>query len=573
MLVKLSVKNFALISQLELEFGKELNILSGETGAGKSIIVDCIMLLAGGRYDKTMLRFGENSGYVEGVFTVPENISPSLSDFLSEEDEEIIIFRRFNSDGKNEIKINGRSATVSMLKAISASLIDICGQNEHQSLANVANHIKIVDYYARHNISELLKNIGENYAKLRDVNSKLEEIGDAKSRARNLDVYKFQLNEIDKAKLKKGEEEELTSMRKRYLGAEKIASALSDAVSYLSDYSEGLSAQELLEDAERNLSSLSGYDSRYAEWADRIKSVAIEVEDLSESISDELSSLEFSPEELDALEKRLDTVRNITRKYGDYDSAMSFRAELVKKIDEIENAEDYYLKLSKDKTELLKLLYEDCLALSKTRQKAAKELETSVVKELSELGMAESVFEVKFEPLPDLSSCENFISASGMDKVEFYLSPNAGQPLKPLVKIISGGELSRLMLALKVVSSSVDDTPTVIFDEIDTGISGKIGAEIAKKLARLALKHQLLCVTHLPQIASMADTHYFIDKYTEGGQTFTRLTLLDENASIEEVSRLSGAKDISTEAFKNAAQMKKWSDNYKLSIKNEANSD
>lgn len=569
MLIKLTVKNFALISKLELEFGKELNILSGETGAGKSIIVDCIMLLAGGRYDKTMLRFGESSGFVEGVFSVPEKISAALKDFISDDDEEIIIFRRFNSDGKNEIKINGRSATVAMLKDISSGLIDICGQNEHQSLANVTNHIKIVDYYARHSTSELLKNISVNYIKLREVNSKLEEIGDAKSRARNLDVYKFQLEEIDRAKLKPGEEEELSSARKRCLGAEKIASALSEAAGFLSDYSDGMSMEELLEDAERKLSSVAGYDPRYSEWADRIKSVAIEVEDLAESITDELSSLDFAPDELDALEKRLDTVRNITRKYGDYDSAMSFRAELVKKIDEIENAEDYYVKLTKEKSVLVKKLFGDSVLLSEERRKAAKKLEISVVKELSELGMANSVFEVRFDPLPDPASCEPLISPTGMDRVEFYLSPNAGQPLKPLVKIISGGELSRLMLALKVVSSSVDDTPTVIFDEIDTGISGKIGTEIAKKLARLALRHQLLCVTHLPQIAAMADTHYFIDKFTEDGQTYTRLTLLDENASIEEVSRLSGAKDISSEAFKNAAQMKKWSDDYKASIRGE----
>lgn len=569
MLIKLTVKNFALISKLELEFGKELNILSGETGAGKSIIVDCIMLLAGGRYDKTMLRFGESSGFVEGVFSVPEKISAALKDFISDDDEEIIIFRRFNSDGKNEIKINGRSATVAMLKEISSGLIDICGQNEHQSLANVTNHIKIVDYYARHNTSELLKNISENYIKLREVNSKLEEIGDAKSRARNLDVYKFQLEEIDRAKLKPGEEEKLSSARKRCLGAEKIASALSEAAGFLSDYSDGMSMEELLDDAERKLSSVAGYDPRYSEWADRIKSVAIEVEDLAESITDELSSLDFAPDELDALEKRLDTVRNITRKYGDYDSAMSFRAELVKKIDEIENAEDYYIKLTKEKSVLVKKLFGDSVLLSEERRKAAKKLEISVVKELSELGMANSVFEVRFDPLPDPASCEPLISPTGMDRVEFYLSPNAGQPLKPLVKIISGGELSRLMLALKVVSSSVDDTPTVIFDEIDTGISGKIGTEIAKKLARLAIRHQLLCVTHLPQIAAMADTHYFIDKFTEDGQTYTRLTLLDENASIEEVSRLSGAKDISSEAFKNAAQMKKWSDDYKASIRGE----
>lgn len=566
MLAKLTVKNFALVSNLELEFGERLNILSGETGAGKSIIVDSITLLVGGRYDKTMLRFGENSGFVEGVFTVTDKTRAVFSDYLDDGDEDVIILRKFNADGKNEIRINGRSATLSMLKSLGGSIVDICGQNEHQSLANVGNHIKVVDFYARKEIDALKTAVAGKYAELKEIEKQCDEIGDAKSRARNLDVYKFQLDEIKKAALKEGEEEELTAKRKRFLGAEKIASMLSEVSSLLSDGEDYSPAVGLVSDARNALSSVSSYDEKYAEWADRLHSVEVELEDIADSVSEELDSLDFSQGDLDKIEKRLETIRNITRKYGDYAAVESFKAELEKRIDETENADEYYEKLAKRKNVLLKELYDDCVKLSDERRKSAIELEKSIVKELGELGMENSVFKVEFEPLPDISECGGRLSANGMDSVEFYLSPNAGQPLKPLVKIISGGELSRLMLALKVVSSGIDETPIVIFDEIDTGISGKVGQEIAKKLARLSVDRQLLCVTHLPQIASMADDHYFIDKFTTDGKTFTRVTKLDESATIDEIARLSGGKDISSGATENASQMKKWSNDYKRSL-------
>lgn len=566
MLAKLTVKNFALVSSLELEFGERLNILSGETGAGKSIIVDSITMLVGGRYDKTMLRFGESSGYVEGVFTVTDRVRKAVSDYLDDGDDEIIVLRKFNSDGKNEIRINGRSATLGMLKSIGAALVDICGQNEHQSLANVGNHIKVVDFYARREIDELKSRVAAKYAELKDVQRQCDDIGDAKSRARNLDVYKFQLEEIKKAALKDGEEEELTAKRKRFLGAERIATALSEVMAALSESENGLSATELVSDAKNELASVASYDDRYSEWNDRLHSVEVELEDIADSVSEELDSLDFSQSDLDKIEKRLDVIRNVTRKYGDYAAVVEFKKELEKRIDETENADGYYEKLSKRKAELLKELYADCSQLSAARKKAAVELQRSVENELSELGMENSSFVVVFDDLPKIEDCESRLSANGMDSIEFYLSPNEGQPLKPLVKIISGGELSRLMLALKVVSSGIDETPTVIFDEIDTGISGKVGQEIAKKLARLSRDRQLLCVTHLPQIASMADNHYFIDKYAADGKTYTRVAALDKNAQIDEIARLSGGKDISSGAIENAGQMKKWSDEYKNSL-------
>lgn len=566
MLTRLTVKNFALISSLELDFSNNLNILSGETGAGKSIIVDCIMLLRGGRYDKSMLRYGESSGFVEGVFSLDSYNKELFADYIDEDDDQIIITRKFSADGRNDVRINGRSATISMLKQISCDLIDVCGQNEHQTLANVSNHIKIVDYYARHSTDKILERLAIKYAELKEINTKLSEIGNAATRARNLDLYKFQLDEINAAKLVKGEEDELTALRKRYLGAERICTALSSVLSFLSENDDERIALDLLYDAKSEMDSIVSYDKSYLSLSERINAAIIELEDIAETVSDELSTFDFSHGELEETEKRLNEIRNIFRKYGDYESVMAYKTELETKIDEIENADSFYDKLLTSKAECLKSAYTLAVELSDARRDAAAKLETLVMNELNELGMEQAVFSVSFSDIPKLSECEHSLSANGFDKVEFYLCANAGQPLQPLVKIISGGELSRLMLALKVVSSNIDETPTVIFDEIDTGISGKVGQEIAKKLARLSKSKQLLCVTHLPQIASMADTHFFISKSISDMKTFTDVKLLSDEEQVDEIARLSGGKDISSEAESNALLMKKWSVEYKKSL-------
>ncbi len=561
MLQRLTIKNFALISKLDIDFCNQLNVLSGETGAGKSIIVDCIMLLCGARYDKTMLRFGETQGFVEGVFVVPASRIDDYAEYLDEGEDVLIVNRKFTVEGRNEIRINGRTVTLSMLKGLIGELIDICGQNEHQSLANIANHIKIIDYYVRHSTVDLFEKISTNYAILREVLKKLEDIGDAKSRAVNIDIYKYQLDEIVKAKIKEDEEEELLSLRKRMLGAEKICSALSSGVALL--YDDELNAIDQIKSVASKLSAISQYDEKYIEWSDRLKSASAELVDIAESVRDELDNFEFSANDLDKIEGRLETIKRIKRKYGTFSDIEKLKIDLREKIDAIENADALYEKLLKEKESCLDLLYADCVKLSSVRKQGAVQLKQLVETELSDLGMENSVFEVKFEDLPSRSECEKYVSQRGFDVVEFYLSPNVGQPVKPLVKIISGGELSRLMLALKVVSSAVDETPTVIFDEIDTGISGRVGQEIAKKLAKLSRGKQLLCVTHLPQIASMADNHYFINKKVENGQTYTVVSLLTLQESIDEIARLSGGKDIAGASIENATQMKAWSDEYK----------
>lgn len=448
MIRSLTVKNFALASSLSLEFGEKLNILSGETGAGKSILIDCIMLLTGGKYDKTMLRYGTESGFVEGVFSLNDNEKTAFADYLDEGDDEIIITRRFNADGRNDIKLNGRTLTLSQLKRLGTTLVDVCGQNEHQSLAIVANHIKTVDYFARKSVTEPLGKLAAAVGEYREVVRDLDSIGDAAKRERDLDVYKFRLAEIDKANVKEGEEEELVSARKKLLSAEKVRSALSDSVNALGE-DEGGNVAELLSRALRSLQSVSQYDEKYAVWAERIRSVAVEADDILSEIEDETDSLDFSDDSLDKIEKRLEIVRNITRKYGDVKAVTAFRADLLQKIDDIENADEKYEKLVKRKSELLKTVYSLSKEISSARKAAAEKMEKSVMAELGELGMPQAVFKVVFSEFPIEENCEKFVSPKGMDEAEFYLGPNLGQPLKPLVKIISAANSRALCLRLK----------------------------------------------------------------------------------------------------------------------------
>lgn len=564
MLQKLTIKNFALLPYLELELGENLNILSGETGAGKSIIVDCIMLLMGGRYDKTMLRYGESFGYVEGVFSVADSVRDAFAEYLEGDDDCLIVRRRFTAEGKNEIRINGNTATVSMLKTASGALVDVCGQNEHQSLSAVSNHIKIIDFFARDKMQKVANDLEAKYAALRQVRQKINELGDSNRRLRDLDTYKYRLAEIEDVDVKEGEEEELLAKRKRLAGAEKIASSLSAVKEILS--SAEPSAVELLTEAREALSKVSEYDERYVEWEERVRAAIIELDDIADDVASEFEELDFSPDEYDKLERRLSDVRQLTKKYGGYAGIEAAKIEYQKYIDEAENADAIYDALMREHSVLLRESYALAVELSEIRKQAAAELKKAVEKELAELNMENSVFEARFEELPTFDDCESRLMENGMDRAEFYLSPNVGQPLKPLVKIISGGELSRLMLALRVLLSKIDSTPTVVFDEIDAGISGKVGQEIAKKLARLSRDKQLLCVTHLPQIASMADEHFFIDKYVADGQTYTRVVRLSRERQIEEIARLSGAQNISEHSGENAKQMKIWSDEYKNSL-------
>lgn len=563
MIRSLHIKNFALISSLNIEFDSGLNVLSGETGAGKSIIVDSLTLLLGGRYDKTFLRYGEKSGFVEGVFDC-DKVKDEMAELGLDEDDTLIVTRNFNAEGRNDIRINGRSVTLSMLRKITPKLIDICGQNEHQSLSNIDNHIKVLDYYVRHNTAKPMENLEILCQKLKEINKFLDYVGDEKDREKNIDFLKFQIEEIEKAGVKDNEEDDLVSLRKKYLSAETVCEGLKITAGALTEDDEA-NVSQLLYEAIKALRKIEKYGEEYAELLQRLNDLSIEIEDISETAKSELDSMDFSDEDLDKLEKRLEIVRTISRKYGSGKALKDNLSAMKNKLNELENADELFAKQSKEKQKKISEIYKISSAISDFRKKGAVELKKFIEEELSTLGM-QAEFEIKFSDFPAIDSCEKFISPSGMDSAEFYLSPNVGQPLNPLVKIISGGELSRLMLALKVVSSNFDGTPTMIFDEIDTGISGKIGLEVAKKLAVLSKRHQLLCVTHLPQICAMADKNFYISKSNDGSSTFTSVKPLSGEEVSKEIARLTGGADISAQSVQTAKEMKDWSNNFKKTL-------
>ena len=561
MLKSIVIKNLALIEKAELEFGGGLNVLSGETGAGKSIIVDAIMLLLGAKYDKSLLRFGAQSGFVEGVFTLTQSASEILADFGHDDEDEVVVSRRFFVDGKSDVRINGRTATASMLKRLTEKLVDIYGQHEYVSVAKTSEQGRLFDYYARESISNELKSLNELVKKFNEVSQRLDNVGTSEDRERVVDMLKYQLNEIEKAKIKQGEEEELVEKRKIIASAEKINSALSTSVNALSE--EEACAIGQIEQAQSALGSVSHLG--FAELYERLASVKYELSDIIDSIKDELDK-DFDVADLDKIELRLETIKNIRKKYGDFEKMTRFYDESFQKLYELENSDKIYAKLTVEKKALVDQIYAISVKLSEIRKQKAVIFEQEIEKHLGELGMETIKFKVNFAPLPSREDCEDYVSTSGMDRIEFYFSPNKGQPLAPMTKIISGGEMSRFMLALKVVNGEKDDIPTMIFDEIDVGISGTTGRAVAQKLMQIARGHQVLCVTHLPQIAAMAQEQFFIEKSVINEQTYTNVTKLDDKGMIKEIARLSGGYGVTSQAETAAAELKKWCDDYKKSL-------
>ena len=511
------------------------------------------------------MRYGESVSRVEAVFDTTDRAKEILDCLDIEADDVTVITRKASSDGKTENRINGRTVTLSSIKQIGAVLLDICGQNEYQFLSSVGNHLKVVDSYSTENVAAKRIEIASILSEIRKINAKLDEIKDGEERADNIDFLKRKLNEIDKIKTYDGELDELEEKRRVYRASGKIIEALNEAENNISGGSESIIGK--LQNTIRAMSSVSDIGEEFFQLNERLKSTLIELEDISDAIDASLDNTDVTESDIDQLEDRLHKVRELIRKYGDYNGIKNKRDELADKINFLENADELFDELEAEKKNLLKKAYDIAVKLSDIRKATAKKLEVAVMRELGDLGMANAVFKVMFEDLPKPADCEDYFTSSGLDKVEFYLSPNAGQPLKPLTKIISGGEQSRLMLALKVISGNSDEIPSLVFDEIDTGISGKIGLEVAKKLAVLSRNHQVLCVTHLPQIAAMADKNFFIEKNTTNGETVTNVSELDRVSAVEEVARLSGGKDISQSARTNAEEMKNWSDKYKTELK------
>lgn len=543
MLESITINNIALIDNLTIEFSKGLNVLSGETGAGKSLIIDSISLLLGERADKSLISYGKNSASVEAVFIPNINAINVAQDLGLDDNEKLIISRKITIDGKNDCRVNGKSFTLSMLKKLTAPLMDLHGQFEHQSLLQVSNHLKILDSFGRNEILPLKNKFKEEFLKCQDIKTKLKGFTvDEKERERLIDLYKYQIEEIENANFKDNEEDELKAQHLKIAHAEKIADGINSAFNCLVEDDGNSSALSNIERAIYSLSQISNYEPKIAEILDRLNGVNIEIDDIAQTLSSISNEQYYDEYESKKVEERLDLLFSFKKKYGSSIEEINRYLQTIKsEYNKLSNCSEFVDNLNNELNKIKEQLLIIGTKLTTARKQVAKIFSNQVDTELKELGLGGSNFEVSFEQL-DLDNCNEF----GLDKVEFLFSANIGQPAKPLIKVISGGEMSRVMLALKTITADIEGVDTMIFDEIDTGVSGHMAKVLAQKMQKVAFMHQVLCVTHMAQICAYANNNYFISKKVQDGKTRTFIKLITGKEKEEEVARLVGSSSSSS---------------------------
>ena len=554
MLQELSIKDFAIIDEIQISFQPKMTVLTGETGAGKSIIIDALGLLAGGRGSTEFIRKGEKKAVIQGLFTLPReaNTYNILEEYgIDSEDGQIILQRDLYRGGRNICRINGMMVNLATLRKVGETLIDIHGQNEHQELMKPENHIDLLDEYDK-KTSELRNQyqvVYQNYRKLKLSMEKKE--ADEKAWAQRLDMLNFQVKEIEEAGLKINEEDELVEEKNKLDNFQAIHDALELSYQILSG--EKIDVVGNLGNAMNELSDVSDLSENLQEINTKISDAFYSLEDVARDISDELDSMEWNGERLNEIEERLELIHQLKRKYGDtIEDILHYHIRIVKELREMENAEQNSEKQERQLSEALEKVKELAIKLSKQRKKSAKKLEKMIHEQLSALYMDKAVFEVKFLNNSKLYS-------KGIDKVEFYIQTNPGEEMGPLAKIASGGELSRIMLALKTIFSQKMGVTSIIFDEVDTGVSGRVAQAIAEKISQISNNSQVLCITHLPQVAAIADNHYYISKSVNDGRTETSLKELDEKQKIREIARMLSGSEITELTLKHAEELIKMS--------------
>ena len=546
MLSQLFIKNIAVIESASIDFENGFNVFTGETGAGKSILIDAINAVLGGRTSRDLVRTGASKAFVSAVFS---DISPKVKNILEElgydsDEDDLLISREISSEGKNICKINARPATVSALKQLSCALIDVHGQHDSAILQNPELHIGYIDAYG--NTSAELLSYAESYKAMKETERAIKKISmDDSDKEARIDLLKYQIGEIESAAIEEGEEEELLALSKRIKSSENIMELVSDTVAALDgdDGSEG--ALEELETVIKNAQQLAEYFPDFTEISEKFKSSYYELEEFANDVKNCADELDFDPNLQNRTEKRLDEIFRLKRKYGGSVEAMfAYYNKAKNELDGIEFSEERLEKLNKEYAVLKKAAEEKAYVLTQKRLDAAKSFEHAVMNELSYLNMPNVRFSVNFEHTDYFES--------GCDNIEFYIATNAGEPLKPLAKIASGGELSRIMLSIKNVLADKDEVGTLIFDEVDTGISGAAAQKVGKKLKQVSKGRQIICVTHLAQVAAFADNHLLISKATENERTFTSVTSLDKEGRICELARIMGGEI--TDSLKNSAK-------------------
>lgn len=564
MLLELNISNFVLIDKLNIQFTNGFNVLTGETGAGKSIIIGAISLILGGRGNKDSIKYGENKATIEALFNIysHEHIRNKLNDFgiELEEDDSLLITREIFNNGRSICRINGRVVTLNMLRSIGHNFINIHGQHEHQTLLNSDYHINIIDSLATDNVLNIKQEIQKYYTDFINLKSKLNKFNlSSMEMERTIDLLKFQIEEISDSNLKIDEEELLFKEYKTLSNTDDIIKNLDEIRSKTlnSDFNQ-IGVIDGIQNLQRLLQNILNYDNNISPLYEIVENIHYQLQDLSTELRIYSDKIEFDPHRLTFIEERLDLINRLKRKYGKtIKEILEYKDKKETELKLIQNKDKEIQKINKNLEHLENQLKILCEELSVKRKKICTQLELDIAKELSELNMKNIQFVVQFDKY-------DYFTNNGIDKIEFLISTNIGQPLKPLSKIVSGGEMSRIMLALKTILADIDKIPTLIFDEIDTGISGKTATIVGEKIVDISKNHQILCITHLPQIAVMSDGHFLIEKIIESYEARTCVKKLSSTEKINEIARLQGSLNLTETSIKHAEEILDNAKKYKL---------
>lgn len=568
MLAELSIKNFAIIEALSLSFEKGLTVLTGETGAGKSIIIDAIQLLSGGRGSSDYVRFGENKAEIEGLFFVDEQHKAikKLEELGIESSEGMIVLQRnISHTGKSVCRINNKLVTLGILREIGGTLIDIHSQHEHQDLMQSENHVTLLDEYGKKLIYPALQEYRKLYDKFNQLNTQRKHLSENEQKiAHRLDLIQYQLKEITEANLMNNEDEQLSEEKVKLSNFEKLYESIGSAYEALSQDNKGL---DWVGHAMGFLDGVSELDRDLENIHEAIANSFYVLEDATSQLRDKLDHLEFNPARLDEIEERLNEINMLKRKYGDsIESILEYAAGIEEEIETLSNREKHISELEKELKDTAAALQLEGKNLRAIRKKVADSLVEHIHTELKSLYMDKTTFAVQFTPLETNQANVNF-SKNGIDQIEFFISTNPGEPLKPLTKTASGGELSRIMLALKTIFSNQQGITSIIFDEVDTGVSGRVAQAMAEKIQQLSITSQVFCITHLPQVAAIADSHLYISKeITNDNRTVTHVKKLSENEKVKEVARMISGVEMTKLTKQHAKEL------IKLASKNKSSS-
>ena len=568
MISSLKINNIALIDESVIKLGEGFNALTGETGAGKSIIIDSLNFVLGSKADKTLVKTGKDFARVEVVFDLP-CLNDAIIDFFDlinvEPENTIIITRNLNVNGKNEIRVNGEAVTLSMLKKLTINLVDIHGQHDHQALLDSKNHIKIIDSLDN-NIQKLKDELNIKILELKEINSNIDDLGgEGEDKIRNIKLLEHEINEIEMADLKVGEEDELIQKRKYYANSEKLSRSLNEVYVCLKGGDAGVGNQ--IKSAIYSLGLVSDISQELTDLNSRLSSTMYEINDITDVVSNLLGQTDYDEDEVNLLEERLDLIKDLKRKYGSSVEDVFVYLESAKsKLNNLLNSEQALQELNKQKQVVLKAIYGICEKLTLLRENAGNKIKDKLLKELADLGIKNAQFKVVFNNDYTLNNIENKFTKNGADNLEFMFSANPGIEIRPLSKIISGGELSRFMLAFKCVVKDDSGIKTMIFDEIDSGIGGLIGIEVGKKISNISKFNQVVCITHLAQIAAFADDNYKIEKSVNNNYTKSSVIDLNSDDKVVEITRMLGLNPENKSGISSANDLIMFANNYKNNI-------